>query len=203
MAEINDHALSQYARGGDVEAFGSLFERHARRIYAYCFRRTGDWMLAEDLTSVTFLEAWRRRDVDLQPDKVEPWLFGIATNVLRTQWRSRRRYAAALKRLPPSEPQHDFADDAIERADAERRMREILDVVGELPRGEQEVLALALWEGLSQTDTAFALGIPAVTVRTRLFRARARLRERLGLADNELAAVRTENLESTSAHAEP
>src|SRR5258708_9621507 len=43
------------------EAFGELFERHADRVYAHCFSRTGSWSMAEDLTSVLFLEAWRKR----------------------------------------------------------------------------------------------------------------------------------------------
>jgi RNA polymerase sigma factor (sigma-70 family) len=202
MADIDDHVLWQKTRLGDPEAFGSLFERHARRIYAYCFRRTGDWALAEDLTSVTFLEAWRRRDVNLQPEKVEPWLFGIASNVLRTRRRALRRYAAALRRVPPPEPQHDFADDAIDRTDAARRMREILGAVSDLPSGEQEVIALTAWEGLSYADTALALGVPVVTVRTRLFRAKRRLRERLG--DDEIAEfdVTSDRMERTSAAAE-
>jgi DNA-directed RNA polymerase specialized sigma24 family protein len=71
------------SRLGDTDAFGLLFERHARAIYNYCFRRTGDWAVAEDLLSVVFLEAWRRRNKDLPEGKVLPWLFGIATNVVR------------------------------------------------------------------------------------------------------------------------
>jgi RNA polymerase sigma-70 factor (ECF subfamily) len=201
MAEIDDHVLWQKARLGDPEAFGSLFERHARRIYAYCFRRTGDWALAEDLTSVTFLEAWRRRDVDLQPEKVEPWLFGIASNVLRTQRRALRRYGAALRRVPAPEPQHDFADDAIDRTDAERSMREILNAVSDLPTAEQEVIALTAWEGLSYAETAYALGVSVVTIRTRLFRAKRRLRERLGngeIAEFDATADRTERTNAAS-----
>jgi RNA polymerase sigma factor (sigma-70 family) len=198
MAGIDDHVLWQKARLGDAEAFGSLFERHARKIYAYCFRRTGNWALAEDLTSVTFLEAWRRRDVDLQPEKVEPWLFGIASNVLRTQQRAFRRYAAALQRVPPLEPQHDFANDAIDRADADRQMREILDAISDLPSGEQEVIALTAWEGLSYTDTAFALGVPVVTVRTRLFRAKGHLRDRLGEENTAAIDLTADRMEKQS-----
>ena len=75
--------------------FGLLFERHARAIYN-CFRRTADWAVAEDLTSIVFLEAWRRRERELLPEKVLPWLYGIATNVIRNRRRSLRRHAAAL-----------------------------------------------------------------------------------------------------------
>ena len=173
----DDGTLWQRSQDGDTVAFGLLFRRHADAIYSYCFRRTADWALAEDLTSVVFLEAWRkRRSVELSADKVLPWLFGVATNVVRNQRRSLRRYDAALRRVPPLEPERDFADDVAQRvADAER-MRGILAIVRGLPSGEQDALALCGWHGLSTAEAAFALGVPEVTVRTRLFRARRRVR---------------------------
>jgi DNA-directed RNA polymerase specialized sigma24 family protein len=80
---------------------GVLFDRHARAVYNHCFRRTADWSMAEDLTSVVFLEAWRRRDnVRIQRDTALPWFLGIANNLLRNAHRSLRRHRAALARLP-------------------------------------------------------------------------------------------------------
>jgi DNA-directed RNA polymerase specialized sigma24 family protein len=76
------------SRAGDADAFGLLFDRHAKAIYNYCFRRIGSRATAQDLLSMVFLEAWRRRDKELPPDKVLPWLYGIATNVVRHQRRS-------------------------------------------------------------------------------------------------------------------
>jgi RNA polymerase sigma factor (sigma-70 family) len=159
----------------DADAFGELFECHARRIYNYCFRRTGDWALAEDLTSVVFLECWRRRAVAPEGDDLIPWLFGIATNVCRRQWRSLARHRAALKRLPPAEEAPGFADEMVERLDDERRMRAVLEAVSQLPRREQDVLALCAWAELTYAEAAAALGVPVGTVRSRLARARARL----------------------------
>ncbi len=83
--EPSDAALWLRSRDGDADAFGLLFERHATAIYNFCFRRIGDWAAAEDLLSIVFLEAWRRRDKELPPDKVLPWLYGIATNVVRNR----------------------------------------------------------------------------------------------------------------------
>jgi RNA polymerase sigma factor (sigma-70 family) len=178
MEPLDDGELWALARAGDPAAFGSLFDRHADSVYRYCFRRSGDWAVAEDLTSVVFLEAWRRRgDVHLPGGRLLPWLLGVATNVLRNQRRSLRRYRAALERIPPLAPERDFADELAERLDAERHMQAILAAVRHLPRGEQEVLALCIWEGLTSIEAAEALGIPEGTVRTRLSRVRARLRE--------------------------
>ena len=80
-----------------------------------------------------------------------------------------------MERLPAAQPTPDFAQEAAERLDDERRMREVLDAVRALPRHDQEVLALCAWEGLSYEDAAWALEVPVGTVRSRLSRARARL----------------------------
>ena len=174
---IDDSMLWQRVRTGDTEAYGLLFERHANAIYNYCFRRVGDWSTAEDLVSVVFLQAWRRRKKDLPPEKVLPWLYGIATNVVRNQGRAQRRYEAALRRVPAARAGEPFADLADTRLDDERQMRRVLALIRKLPRREQEVFALCAWFDLSYEDAASALEIPVGTVRSRLSRARARLRE--------------------------
>lgn len=175
--ELDDATLWARTRVGDRGAFGTLFERHAKAIYNYCFRRIGDWTVAEDLVSVVFLEAWRRRDKELPADKVLPWLYGIAANVVRNRRRQERRYAAALRRVPPPRPESNFADDADVRLDDERRMRGALALLARLPRRERDVLVLCGWLDVSYEDAAFALGIPVGTVRSRLSRGRERLRE--------------------------
>jgi len=180
MGQRDDGELWSAVARGDADAFGLLFERHARSVYNYCFRRTGNWTRAEDLTSVVFLECWRRRDVSLEGDKVLPWLLGIATNVCRNQRRSLARHQAALRRLPLPESTSEFADETLERLEDEQRVRAVLSLVSRLPKREQDVLALCVWAGLSYEDAAAALQIPAGTVRSRLARARARLRKSLG-----------------------
>ena len=177
MRMISDADLWERAVAGDAPAFGELFERHARAIYVFAFRRTADWSLAEDITSVVFLEAWRRRgDVRLVHESALPWLYGVATNVLRNTRRSLRRHKAALDRLP-LETEPDFADGASDRLDDQSRMRVILTAYGALPRREQEVVVLCRWSGLSYEEAAVALNVPIGTVRSRLARARRRLQE--------------------------
>ena len=177
MGELTDAALWQRAAAGDTSAFGTIFERHASVVYNYCFRRTGDWAQAEELTAIVFFEAWRRRtQVELERDDALPWLLGVATNVIRNMRRSQRRHRAALERLP-REPVADFAGDVDERLDDERQMRATLHALHKLPRADQDVLALCVWEELTYAQAALALGVPVGTVRSRLSRARARLRE--------------------------
>jgi RNA polymerase sigma factor (sigma-70 family) len=185
MGQATDGELWARAVEGEPEAFGVLFERHARSVYNYLFRRTADWSSAEDLTSIVFLEAWRRRkEIRLERDLALPWLLGVATNVLRNRRRSQWRHRAALERLP-RERAEDFTEDAAGRIDDERRMRGALRAVAKLPKREQDVLALCVWADLSYEEAALALGVPVGTVRSRLSRARGRLRELAGAGGHE------------------
>jgi RNA polymerase sigma-70 factor (ECF subfamily) len=179
VGDLSDRALWQRAREGDGSAFGVLFERHAGRIYNYCFRRTADWALAEDLTSSTFLVAWRSHGrAPLQAESALPLLYGIATNALRNQRRSLRRRREAFARLPLERAEEiDFAEDASTRLDDQAAMRQLLRLFGQLPGREQDVVALCDWSGLSYEEAAAALDIPIGTVRSRLARGRRRLRE--------------------------
>lgn len=177
MMALSDASLWAEARAGDPDAVALLFRRHSKAIYNYLFRSTANWATAEDLLSTVFLEAWRRRDKELAEGAVLPWLYGIATNVLRNSRRSERRFRSALRRLPQSGPEPDFSQLAEERVDDERRMRQALSLLHQLPRREQEVFVLCAWMELSYDDAALALELPIGTVRSRLSRARARLRE--------------------------
>lgn len=173
----SDTELWELSRSGDSVAFGSLFERYATQIYNYCFRATSDWAAAEDLLSLTFLEAWRRRDKELQQGQVLPWLYGIATNVIRNRRRSERRFAAAMRRVPEARPEPDFADRSDSSVDDERVMRQAMALLAQLPPHERETFLLCSCMELSYDDAALALSVPVGTVRSRLSRARARLRE--------------------------
>jgi RNA polymerase sigma-70 factor (ECF subfamily) len=198
VSEVSDRLLWQQAREGHAAAFGVLFERHAGRIYNYCFRRTADWALAEDLTSTTFLLAWRSRGrAPLEAESALPLLYGMATNVLRNQRRSVRRRNEAFARLPLERAEEpDFADEASTHLDDRAAMRPLLRLFARLPRREQDVVALCDWSGLSYEDAAAALGIPIGTVRSRLARGRARLRELAAVsgpeADIDVVSLRME-----------
>jgi RNA polymerase sigma-70 factor (ECF subfamily) len=172
-----DADLWARSRAGDGDAFGLLFDRHARLIYNYCFRRIGNREAAQDMLSMVFLEAWRRREKELPADKVLPWLYGIATNVVRHQHRSERRFAAALSRVPRPVGEPDFAGVVAERLDYEQQAQQALKRLRMLPEREQDVFVLCAGMELSYEDAALALGLPVGTVRSRLSRARARLRE--------------------------
>ena len=193
MATSDRELWAAAVHDGDAEAFGVLFERHARAVYNHLFRRCTDWSTAEDLTSVVFLEAWRMRHrVELERESALPWLLGVATNVVLNHRRGLRRYRAALSRVPVAEVGapasagvEDFSGDVAERVAAESQMRLILALVDRLPERERQVLELCAWDQLSYEDAAAALGVPVGTVRSRLSRARSRLRELEGRSGHE------------------
>jgi RNA polymerase sigma factor (sigma-70 family) len=165
-------------RAGDPDAFGFLFDEHARAVYNLGFRLTANWSAAEEVVSLTFLEAWRLRGgIDPGGAPLRPWLLGIAVNVSRNLARASRRHQAALGRLQAPSPVPDFADELAGRLDDTAQLREVGKALGALRRGEREVIALCVWSELDYATAARALGVPVGTVRSRLSRARRKLRQ--------------------------
>jgi RNA polymerase sigma-70 factor (ECF subfamily) len=167
----------------EAAEFGRLFDRHAQAVYNFCARRTADLAMAEDLTSITFLEAWRHRHrAPLgQADGALPWLLGVANNVVRNARRAQHRHRAVLARLPSPSVVPAAEDQAVDRSVTEARLRAALDAIAALSDGEREVVMLVLWSDLSYEEAAAALGVPVGTIRSRLSRARSKCQSSLGL----------------------
>jgi RNA polymerase sigma factor (sigma-70 family) len=174
MPEPSDAEFWQRIRADDPQAFGDLFRRHGPTIHRYLLRRTADAHGAEDLAATVFLEAWRQRHrVELRQPSALPWLYGVATNLLRSNRRLLTRDAALAGRLaalPPTDPT------TVERqVEAAEEARVLLAQMTDLPRRQLDVLVLVAWEGLSISEASVALDVPPGTVKSRLSRARARL----------------------------
>jgi RNA polymerase sigma factor (sigma-70 family) len=178
MGNTSDDVLWRRTARGDRDAFGELFDRQARRVHGFCLRQTGDWALAEDLTSITFLEAWRRRNsVVIEDGKGQAWLLGIAANCVRHERRSRRRYRNALNRLPMPLTEPDHAEQSAARAAAENQATQLLEQLRGFSYAQRMAFALVTWEGLSVAEAAATLGQRPATVRSNLHRLRKKLRE--------------------------
>jgi RNA polymerase sigma factor (sigma-70 family) len=173
----SDRALWEQAAQGSTAAFGELFGRHAGAVWNYAYRLTGSWPSAEDLTSSTFLTAWRRLgDVTLVNESARPWLYTVTGNLARREQRRLGRFSSALSRLPRGRVVRDHAEDVAEQVDADRRLRVVLDAVATLPRAERRAVELCLLGGLSTAAASAVLGITETSVRARISRARSRLR---------------------------
>lgn len=145
--------------------------------------------------SETFLVAWRTREqVDPEGGPLSPWLLGIATNRARNHRRGVGRRLAFLARQPKPKETEDFAEASAERLDHQRELAAVREVLDRLRQPEREVLALCVWAGLDYAQAAAALDVPVGTVRSRLSRARARLRSLAGerLAEDRLSEERRE-----------
>lgn len=168
------------------EAFERLFDDHARQLYAYLVRRLGRDH-AEDVVADTFeaaLRQWHRHDPDRGTARA--WLFGIATNLARRHVRHEQRTLVATARLAADRADGQTHEaGAVERADAQARVRQLAGALAELSPGDRDVLLLTAWAELDTTEVAAALGIPAGTVRSRLHRVRRRVRVHAPAAHEE------------------
>jgi RNA polymerase sigma-70 factor (ECF subfamily) len=172
----------------DPEEFSMVYERHHDTIFRYVARRVGV-AEAADVTSEVFLRAFRNRGrFDTSRESCLPWMYGIATNVIGDQLRQtrrRQRKYLALVGLNPS-PSHAF-DDADDHMVAAAVSGELDQALGALRKVDRDVLLLFAVEGLEYRQIAEALEIPIGTVRSRLSRARSKLRELIpGLAQTAL-----------------
>jgi RNA polymerase sigma factor (sigma-70 family) len=161
----------------EPEAFGLIYDRHAAIVLRFLGRRVGAGV-AEGLVGELFRIAFeRRKTFDASRVSALPWLYGIGSNLLRKHRRGEARRLRASARMA--------ADEATDRRasaralDARMLFPLVADAIEALPDGEREALLLFAWEDLSYQSVAEALELPIGTVRSRLNRARAQLRELL------------------------
>lgn len=173
---LDSDAIRASARA--PRGFATIFDRHFDAVHAYLQRRVGA-DLADELSAQTFLVAFDKRGgYDLAQSDARPWLLGIATNLLRRHHRDEVRQFRAYARSAV-DPLLDAFDGVEARLDASRMRRELVDALAEVPPEELDALLLYAWAELSYPEIARALGIPTGTVRSRLSRARGRIRTAL------------------------
>ena len=154
------------------QRFAGLYREHGRELLGYALRRSTDPDDAADVVAETFLVAWRRL-ADVPPgEEARLWLYGTARNVLANQVRGARRRDALTERLRGELrcklPGHQAAAGGA-----------VLEALAVLSEADRELLTLIGWEELTPTQAARALGITPFAARTRLHRARRRLRRHL------------------------
>jgi RNA polymerase sigma-70 factor (ECF subfamily) len=161
----------------DPRRFALLFDRHAGVVFRFLVRRVGR-DTADELLGETFRIGFERRATfDRERPSARPWLYGIATNLVAKHRRTEARRLRATAQLVAEGPAEVLADTVIAAADAKDLWPGVARAIAELPDGERDALLLYAWEELTYEEIALALGIPVGTVRSRLNRARSRLRE--------------------------
>jgi len=177
-AAADDAAVIESSRR-EPERFAVLFDRHAPHIHRYLARRAGH-EVADDLVAETFLTAFAKRDrYDLSYTDARPWLYGIATNLVGQHRRDEvRQYR--IRQAATAEPAMAGHAERVASDVTAQAMRPLLSAaLAALPDGDRDVLLLIAWEQLTYPEVSRALAIPVGTVRSRLHRARTKVRQAL------------------------
>ena len=170
----------------DRQRFEAVFEEHFDAVLAFAVARA-DLETAADAAAETFLVAWRRRgELPVQP---RGWLLAVTRRTLADQRRARRRQVSLAARMA-FQPQVSVAIDDPGAGIAERRA--VLGALSRLRPGDQELLRLVAWDGLSPAEVAVVVGRSRATVAVRLHRARRRLAVELAATENEPLTAATQ-----------
>lgn len=160
---------------GNSDSFRHLVEKYSPRVLAFCRARLLSEEDAQDAAQEVFLRAYKSLSSFKRGENFSVWLFAIAANNIRTHFKlfsSRKHKEEMLKRQLMVEPQSDPEEDAEQALE----LSALRDAVRSLPKDLQKPVALYYFAGLSVQETSRALGIGEEAVKTRLFRARGRLR---------------------------
>ncbi|HEX3052554.1 MAG TPA: sigma-70 family RNA polymerase sigma factor [Aggregatilineaceae bacterium] len=196
----DNEALIARLRAGDQSAYAQLVEEHASRVYRLALRMMGNEADAEDVLQETFLSAFKSIDHFESRSSLSTWLYRIATN-------------AALMRLRRKEPEQVSVDEPLESEEGDLMPRQFFDfcclpeedllrdearaemqrAINELPATLRSVFLLRDIEGLSTEETAEALDLSISAVKSRLMRARLKLRERLSAYFSQGAVLTEES----------
>jgi RNA polymerase sigma-70 factor (ECF subfamily) len=171
----DEELLELVARERDGEAFEELYRRYARAVYGVVRRMLSDHARSEDVVQEAFTSVWRAASgYRRERGAATGWLFAIARNAASDALRGRTAITLAD---PPDQADPEAGPD--ERVAADMAAFNVHAAVDSLPEREREVIALAYFDGLSQSEVAENLGIPLGTVKTRTRSGLARLADRL------------------------
>ncbi|WP_323959356.1 sigma-70 family RNA polymerase sigma factor [Arthrobacter sp. JZ12] len=177
-SDSDEAALWASSLAGDGNAFGALFDRHRERVHRHVCYFLGSARDAEDVAATAFLELWRRRqDVRLVEGSVLPWLLVTATNAARNSRRATIRYRGLLDELPRSRNSApDAEEDYLEQSPLDAVHQDLVLALRSLKAKDAELFALVVIQGYPISMAAHMVGLTEGAAKTRIRRARIRLR---------------------------
>jgi len=174
--ETSDEVLIDLIADGDKRAMQVLYARHTVRVYRFILRLTGNQSLAEDLVSEVFLDVWRQAEAFESKSQVSTWLLAIA----------RYKALSALRRRTDEQLDdhmaatiEDTADDPETVVHNKDRSTIVQKCLTQLSPAHREVLDLVYYHEKSVDEVARIVGVPAATVKTRMFYARSKMADLL------------------------
>jgi RNA polymerase sigma-70 factor (ECF subfamily) len=181
-SELDDQTLIQQIIHARAEALSALYDRYSRLVFGLALSSVGDRATAEEITQDVFLRVWQRaRQYRAERGKVSTWLSSIARNRAVDQLRRRgsrpeQHSVAWVEIAPGTEPAVNGPEAAAALAMEKARVR---SAIARLSEEQKRVLALAYFQGLSQSEIAATLDLPLGTVKTRIRLGMRKLREML------------------------
>jgi RNA polymerase sigma-70 factor (ECF subfamily) len=179
---LDDQELVERARGGDARAYEALVRRYQEVAYRTAWVIAGTAADAEDAAQDGFVKAWSALGRFRPGAAFRPWLLAIVANEARNRRRSGRRQEDLAVRVAEDRPSGDAAPSPEAAALAGERRRLLLAAVNRLPEADRQVIACRFFLELSEKEMAGALGCRRGTVKSRLSRAMARLRDAMAEA---------------------
>jgi RNA polymerase sigma-70 factor, ECF subfamily len=169
--DASDEALINAIGRGDRHAMALLYRRHHVRVYRFALRVTGDTTLAEDVVSDVFLDVWRQADRFKSRAQVSTWLLAIARNKSLSAVKRRSDKQLDRETIEIEDP----ADDPEILVHNGDRREVIQKCLSQLSAVQREVIDLVYYHEKSVAEVAEIVGVPASTVKTRMFHARQRM----------------------------
>ena len=175
--ELSDEQLVQETLNGNPMSYSLLVQRYQSRIISLAFRALRDRALAEDLAQEVFLRAYRSLRHFQTHRRFGPWLVTIATNRVRDFLRTRSRRNEVTWEF--DRVSVDAEEMALNKAVSRQVLEHIAKGIGNMPKETAEVLQLRFVEGMDYEDIASTMNVPVGTIKSRISRARATLRNLL------------------------
>ncbi len=177
----DDVVLIQFTLAGDEAAFANLVSKYQKPVHAYTLRKTGDFHIAEDITQETFIEAYQNLANLRDPLKFSAWLFGIANHLCIAWFRKNRstsellRESYTLKTETDSYSRYVALENERDTVEAQRELAQKL--LSKLKESDRQVITLHYFEEMTSAEISNYLGVSQNTIKSRLRRAKQRLRQ--------------------------
>ncbi len=177
----NDVVLIQRILGGDETAFESLIRKYRKQIHAHAWRKTGDFHIAEDITQDTFLQVYQKLDTLDDPTQFSGWLYVIVNRLCIAWFRKNRIRTESLEETDISEieteaySQYVAAENAKTNAEAQRDL--VQKLLTKLKESDRQIITLHYFKEMTYSEIGSYLGISESSIKSRLHRARQRLKK--------------------------
>ena len=177
----DDAKLIQRVLDGDDTAFSALVEKHKKSVHALAWRKTGDFHVAEEITQDTFLKAYQNLSTLKEPQKFAGWLYVIAANYCKMWMRKKRLSTQSLEDTSSAELERASYSGYViaenERTTAEAQREVVKKLLAKLQESDRIVITLYYLGGMTYEEISEFLGVSVSTIKSRLYRARQRLKK--------------------------